>query len=115
MAITWAADVAPLSTSLATIPTATQTLILAVVDRQIDDVAWGTFADDGRRFLAAHLGTLYLRPLGAAGPITSETLGAMSRSYGMLPLLAGALGSTIYGAEYERLLRIACGVPGLVV
>lgn len=115
MSITWAADVVPLAATFATVPTATQTLILAVVNRQIDDTVWGVFADDGRRYLAAHLGALYLLGPTTAGPVTSETLGAMSRSYASLvALIDPTLASTRYGVEYYRLMRIAVAVPAMV-
>lgn len=113
MSITWTADVAAIAPDLSTTPTATQTLILAIVDRQIDDDQWGIYADDGRRYLAAHLGTLARSGIGnTAGPVTSETLGAMSRSYGTVQGVTGPLSATRYGVEYERLMHLACGFVG---
>jgi hypothetical protein len=115
VSITWADVVAYPAPELSTLATASQTAILAIVDRQIDVDAWGEFADDGRRLLAAHLGTLTRSGAGgAAGPVTSETLGAMSRSYASMTTDAGLLGTTKYGAEYLRLMRIAVGVAVLV-
>lgn len=117
MAVTWSDVVTFPAPELSTVATGTQNAILAVVDRQIDDDAWGEFANDGRRYLAAHLGTLSSGAgAGAVGPVTSESVGAMSRSYGSLSDTsgAGALGSTRYGLEYYRLLRLALGVPALV-
>lgn len=115
MSITWADVVAFPAPELSTLGVATQTAILAIVERQIDADAWGEFADDGRRFLAAHLGTIgAARYGGAAGPVTSETLGAMSRSYGSLVADSGLLSTTRYGTEYLRLMRIAVGVAVLV-
>lgn len=115
MSIAWSDVVAFPAAELSTLVPATQTAILAAVERQIDADAWGEFADDGRRWLAAHLGTLAAaRYGGAAGPITAESLGAMSRSYGSLVADAGLLATTRYGVEYLRLLRIAVGVAVLV-
>lgn len=117
MAITWAADVVPIAPSLSTASTTFQNLILAIVNREIDDEVWGTFADDGRRFLAAHFGTIMTGGAGGAagGPITSESLGAMTRSYGMIQgEVPPALQKTWYGLEYYRILLIAVAVPALV-
>lgn len=116
MAFTWAADVVPIAPNLATAPAATQTLVLAIVDRQIDVGVWGAFADDGRRYLAAHLGTLAITGgAGAAGPVTSESLGAMSRSYASLTgNIDPTLATTRFGVEYFRLLRIAVGIAAVV-
>lgn len=113
MAFTWAADVVPIAPSLATAPAATQNLVLAIVDRQIDVCVWGVFADDGRRYLAAHLGTLVTAA--GAGPVIAETLGDMSRSYANLAAyIDPTLASTRFGVEYFRLLRIAVGVAAVV-
>lgn len=112
MSISWT-DVSNLDASLATVAIGTQTLILSIVDRQVDADAWGTFVDDGKLFLAAHFGRLYGQG-GAAGPVTSETLGPMSRSYGMPVGITGALATTKWGIEYERLMRIALGVASFV-
>lgn len=109
--ITWT-DVGNLDATLSSVAVSTQTLILSIVQRQVDDDAWGTFADDGRLFLAAHLGRLYGGP--GAGFVTSETLGPMSRSYGLPPGVKGALSTTKWGIEYERLLRIAIGIAAFV-
>lgn len=117
MAITWTADVVPIAPSLSTASTTLQDLILAIVNREIDECVWGTFADDGRRFLAAHFGTVMTGGAGGAagGPITSETLGAMARSYGMVQSsIPPALQKTWYGLEYYRILTIAVGVAALV-
>lgn len=112
MSVTWA-QVESLDSSLSTVATGTQNLILAIVDRQIDDTVWASFADDGRLFLAAHFGRLYGAGAGA-GSITSETLGPMSRSYGLPAGVDGDLATTKWGIEYQRLLRIAVG-PGTLV
>jgi hypothetical protein len=84
--ISWAdvQVIAPELTDTA-VPTGTQAVLLAMVERQIDDVAWDELADDGRKYLAAHLGTVYVTTSGggaaSVGPVTSESVGPMSRSY----------------------------------
>jgi hypothetical protein len=112
MAITWS-DVEALAPELSTVPVARQNLILAMVEKQVDGDVWTEFTDDGKRFLAAHLGTMTSSGSAAAGPITSESLGPMMRSYGWSGEY-GALASTRYGLEYKRLMKIALGVAAVV-
>ncbi len=116
MPISWS-SVEAIAPELSSVAAGTQTLILAMVDRQIDDIRWGEFADDGRRYLAAHLGTITNGGAagGSAGPVISETLGPMSRSYGQLNASwFGALGTTKYGVIYAYIMNIACG-PAVIV
>lgn len=106
MSIVWAdvQAIAPELTSAA-VPTATQTVLLTIVDLQIDDEAWIDLGDIGRRYLAAHLGALYAGG-SVGGYVTMETLGPMSRSYGLPKGVYGALSTTKYGIEYLRLLQL---------
>lgn len=99
---------------MANAPAGLQTLILAIVDRQIDDSAWGSFADDGRRYLAAHLGSLSYPGTIAPGGVTSESVGPFSRSNAMSPAAKSNLGTTSYGVMYLHLLGVAVG-PGVLV
>lgn len=110
MSITWT-DVVGIAPELVSVETPTQAAILAVVDRQIDPDAWGAFADDGARYLAAHLASIR----GNEGLVTSETLGVMARSYALPPGIMGSLALSTYGAEYYRLTQIAIAVPGIIV
>lgn len=107
MAIVWA-DVLAIAPELTTasVPVATQTVLLAIAERQIDDDAWSDFADDGRRYLTAHLGSLYVSGGSAGGAVTSETLGPMSRSYAQGSTEDGSLGTTKYGVFYRHLIRL---------
>ena len=93
-----------IAAELATAAAGQQRAILDIVDRQVADPAiWGSYLDDGARYLAAHLGTLSKSK--GKGPVTAEAVGSVSRSYaGMLQF--GALGTTSYGVEYERLVRL---------
>jgi hypothetical protein len=112
MAIVWA-DVLAIAPELSTVATGTFQAILTIADRQIDDERWGEFADDGRRYLAAHMATISNGDAGgAAGPIASETLGPMSVSYGAIADVDGELSGTKYGVFYRHLMRLACG-PGV--
>lgn len=71
-----------------------------------------------RIYLAAHYGTVNKRGrTGAAGPLTSEAVGATRRSFGLVALAAGdaSLGATGYGQQYIGLIQssLAAG-PRLV-
>lgn len=115
MAITWD-DVVLIAPELSSLDSGAQDAILEDVELEIDATRWGIFANKGRKYLAAHLGTLATRgSVGVAGPVTSETLGPMSRSYDAGSAVdAGLLSSTRYGVEFARIRRIACG-PGAFV
>lgn len=103
MAITWT-DVVNIAPELSTVATDTQTAILADVALQMPAEVWGTMLDTGSKYLAAHLATVTSRRGGGgAGPLTSETVGQVSRSYAA-PLKATSIMSTPYGVEYDRLL-----------
>ncbi len=102
MAIAWA-DVVYIAPELSTVATATQNAILADVALQLSSDAWGVLLDLGSKYLAAHLATVSKRK-GQGATVTAETVGAVSRQYAAPAVAVGALGSTGYGLEYERLL-----------
>ncbi len=113
MAIVWAdvTNVAPGLTT-AVISVGMQTAILdRVNNHEVDDAAWGEYADIGRAYLAAHLASIRNN----TGMITSETLGPMSRSYANLSQLNSYLALSVFGVEYLRLLRLAVGPAAFVV
>jgi len=104
--ITWqdVVNIAPALTASA-IPTGMQAALLTRVQTEVDDDAWGEYADFGRAYLAAHLATIRFN----TGAITSESVGPLSRSYAMLPITQSLLATTMFGMEYLRLLRLAVG------
>lgn len=114
-------DVLAVAPELSVTAAATQTVVLAQVEIEIDAEVWGDYADMGRRLLAAHYGTIFTPGLSGggatAGPVTSETLGPMSRSYATATSsnVPAELGRTKYGIEYYRLMRKAVAVPALSV
>lgn len=116
MSITWA-DVVELAPDLSTTTVAAQNLILAHVALQVGPTQWGTYEAMGQLYLAAHLGTLQARGGSAAvGPVTSETVGPVSRSYGSTATAAaGLLNSTPYGSEYARLRALLPTRFGMVL
>ncbi len=102
--ITWG-DVTAIAPEAAAAAAGTQAAILAQVGAEVDtdEDTWGaTLAPIGAAYLAAHLYTLSKSK--GKGPVTSESEGALSRSYADLTKL-GALGLSIYGIEYLRLTR----------
>jgi len=115
VAITWAdvQAIAPELTNTA-VPTATQAVLLAMVDRQIDDTAWDDLADDGRRYLAAHMGALYANGSNAGGSVIAESVGPLSRSYAAPGVAMGSLGTTKYGMWYLQLIRLLPSSLGFV-
>lgn len=119
MAITWK-DVTDLDPSLTVIPLPSQTMILRVVDLQVADRNWQELRDIGMTYLALHLATMVKRAMqgnGGNGPVTDQAAGGLSQSYAASDMitLAGNLGLTSYGVEYERLLRMTQASLGLVV
>lgn len=98
--------------SLSTVSTDAQTFYLTESLRQIDSDVWGEYATVGQIYLAAHMATLGSGS--GSGPVTSETLGQMSRSYAVPMWLNTSLALTRFGAEYKRLLKIAVAVPAMV-
>lgn len=111
MAIKWI-DVVAIAPELIALNANSQTQILQIVDRQINADAWGSLADDGRRFLAAHYGSLALRK--GSGFITEEHVGQLGRSYAVPAWLKSSLGLTSYGIEYRRLTTLLPSVLGMV-
>lgn len=71
--------------------------------------AWGVKADDGVTLLACHMLTLGVRIAAtgaqARGPLTSETVGPLSRSFASPPVVLSDawLASSSYGQEYAEL------------
>lgn len=110
--ITWT-HVTNFAAELADVATDARTDILAHVNTCLDVATLGgedsALVKLARIYLAAHMGTL-ARPASTgevAGPVTSESAGALARSYGSIAeLSSGALyGSTEYGREFSRLVR----------
>lgn len=106
-------------------PTGAQTDILAYVNTALN---LGYFGGENspmtklaRIYLASHFATL-LPPLSgiggaASGPVTSEALGDMSRSYAVSAssvFSASLYGSTIYGRLFAMLLRQSSARVGFV-
>lgn len=113
-AITWS-DVTSFAPELTTsVPADAQTLILSYVNTSAIDPASfdgeaGVTTRLARIYLAAHLGSgVGQGASGAAGgPVTSESMGGLSRSYSVASVATAmdATGSTAYGRMYEALVN----------
>lgn len=91
MAVSWS-DVTAIAPPLSAVPSGTQTVILAAVSAQLSNASyWPTTAlyELAQKYLAAHMGTLYLRSNGggdaSGGPVASESVGDVSVSYMTAP------------------------------
>lgn len=91
MAVSWS-DVTALAPGVAAVPSGTQTVILAAVSAQLANADyWPSTAlyELAQKYLAAHMGSLYLRSNGggdtAGGAVTSESVGDVSVSYATVP------------------------------
>ena len=87
-----------------------QDMILAHVNADLDASMFD--GEDGPTFrlariwLAAHLATAGASGSGGAtGPVTSESVGGMSVSYGTLATTAAAIGTSTYGRLYLELVQ----------
>lgn len=117
MSVLWS-DVSALDPVLAAVPTVTQAAILTFVTTYLSPVSWGDKYDLATLLLAAHFGALNLRGggSGGVGPVQSESAGSVSRSYATTSVAgaSGALGSTVWGQQYQTLAR-ACLGGGVVI
>lgn len=107
--ITWP-SVVLVDKSLHCVETAVQTAILDDVETQVSVANLGTKYDLACKYLAAHMATLYLQgdAQAPAGPIASETVGPISRSYASMSggtVTDAWLASTKHGLAYLRIVR----------
>lgn len=102
MAIVWT-DVTAAAPALSAVSSTAQTQILAAVALQVGPNQWGALQTDGQLALARHLGAVALQPVSGAGPVISETVGPVSRSFANLAQTSAGLESTPWGREYARL------------
>lgn len=101
-ACTWD-DVVTIAKELASVPDTSQTEFLRMVAYQVPVAQWGGKQKVGQMYLAAHLATVSRRR--GDGPTTQRSEGQISASYADM-MQAGPLGTTSYGVEFERLIRI---------
>lgn len=109
--IIWA-DVTALAPELTRVADAARVFILSHVNGPGMDPA-SFDGEDGfttrmaRIYLAAHFGAgVGKGAAGVSGPVNSESMGGLSRSYGSaMPTPKDAWGSTAYGRQYEAMVN----------
>ena len=103
---TWQ-DVCDVAPELAAVTdVGSQTALLNEAQAQLSPAIdnWGALYRQGVLYLTAHLATLALRR--GSGPVTAESVGQLSRSYANLVNLHGYYGTTAYGVEFMRLVKL---------
>lgn len=80
-------------------------LFIEMAERRVSREAWGVRADDGVRYLTAHLLTQSAKGAkAAAGPVASVSVGDVSQSYAVSGAVTeSSLGATPYGREFLEL------------
>ena len=80
-------------------------LVLDQVDRSVKEATFGTYTEEGQRYLGAHYLSMAFQPVGGRGPLSSEIIGGVSVSY-TLPWLNRdtPLGGTQFGLQYLEIL-----------
>ncbi len=109
--ITWT-DVTNHAADLSTVTTAAQTDILAHVNTVLNVEMFGgetaPMLKLARVYLAAHYGAVWGQgAAGAAGPVVSEGMGGLQRSYAWSAMTGDpdSLSSTAYGKAFRSLVR----------
>lgn len=118
-AITWS-DVTAHASDLTAVSAGAQTDALAYVNEMVDPDKLGGETSSryhlARIYLAAHFGTVSLKNgTPPAGPVTSESVGDISRSYGISAGAGEDIASTGWGREYLALVRRAAAARGPLV
>lgn len=79
---------------------------ISYAENYINSSVFGTKADFARLLYTAHLLTISARgSSGASGPLTSEKVGDLQRSYASPGSVTDSLESTSYGLEFLRLRK----------
>lgn len=105
--ITWT-NVTNIAPELSTAPVALQTAMLASVNGRIVEAQWPSVAraEEARAYLAAHMATLLRRGGGGSvGPLSSITVGQVSKTFATPGSTASSYDATPYGSMYKQLLR----------
>jgi hypothetical protein len=120
MTITWP-DVIAFAPELSTVDVAAQVAILAYINATFNVSEWGGSTAPmlrlGMIYLAAHFGTITGQGAnGAAGPVTKESVGEISREYMEASFSTGSdLSSSSYGQMYRTLVRQSAARAPIVI
>lgn len=116
MSIAWT-EVIALAPELGAVSVYTGEFIISYVNSALNVANFGGEASPktrlARLYLAAHLGATSLRGI-AGGPITSESMGGLARSYGSLRQDWSELHLTAYGQTYCALVATTPARAGFV-
>jgi len=97
-------------------------MFLKFANRRVSEAAWGDCTDEAVIYLTAHLlaqasgGGGFSG--GVAGPITQESVGDLSRSYGQVQVNANGNDELFAQTKYGQLfleLRRSCVLPAMVL
>lgn len=95
-------------------------MILEDVATHVTEAVFGSFTEMAQRYLAAHFLSLSSQPVGGRGPLSSSSIGGVSRTF-TLPYLnqKTVLGSSQFGLmfmEYRDMAipALAIAIPGEV-
>ena len=103
-------DVNIVAPELATVNTDLQELILSYVNTQMNVAAIGDNAKLKliKIYLAAHMATISGQSgVGVAGPVVSEEVGGLKRTYALLQSSTGTPSGSVYGDMYRMLIRVS--------
>lgn len=101
------ADVRRIAPEFATVADVDVEAFLEDAALELHASAWGALYDRAQALVAAHLVALANPSLAASvGPVASESVGGVSRSYAVTAVAAGRWGTTRFGLEYLRLMRL---------
>lgn len=104
------ADVRRIAPELADVSGADIEAFLSDAALELNAAVWGKLYDRAHALVAAHLtAQANASTVGtAAGPVASESVGPVSSSYSSMTgsASAGLWGTTRFGVEYQRLLRL---------
>lgn len=84
----------------------------------LNEIQWGTCATKGQALVAAHIITLGLRGgTSAAGPVTAESAGGVSRSYASATISGtdAFWQSTTFGQRYLAMAKMRLSSPMVLV
>jgi hypothetical protein len=86
-------------------------MILDDVDLAVQESIFGSYTELAQRYLATHFLSLQSQPVGGRGPLSSYSIGGISRTF-TLPYInqKTVLGSTQYGLMFME-IRDMCIVP----
>lgn len=100
------ADVRRIAPEFAAVSDDDVTAFLADAALELNASTWGTLYDRAHALVTAHLVAQANPSLASAsGPVASESVGGVSRSYAVAAPSAGRWGGSRFGVELYRLMR----------